>query len=165
MDKERDIDKTPESLIMVEGIEAQALFNFLLNCKSCTATTGPLAGVPPTLLAPVAFHGATLRPNKVNQHQYHRLVIISSTQCSCFNSTYCIWILPRQVRVSKVQVENTSYHSVELQGPVLPDAVQGLCDLLKPTCEQFSLTFANLEITKVFSEALHAAGNLKSVIL
>lgn len=124
MDKERDIDKTPESLIMVEGVEAQALFNFLLNCKSCTATTGPLAGIPPTLLAPVAFHGATLRPNKV--------------------------------RVSKVQVETTSYHSVELQGPVLPHAVLGLCDLLKPTCDQFSLTFANLESTKAFSEAMHA---------
>lgn len=51
---------------MVEGVEAQALFNFLLNCKSCTATTGPLAGIPPTLLSPVAFHGATLRPNKVS---------------------------------------------------------------------------------------------------
>lgn len=65
IDKERDIDKTPESLILVEGVEAQALSNFLVNCKSCTATTGPLAGIPPTLLAPVAFHGATLRPNKV----------------------------------------------------------------------------------------------------
>ena len=51
---------------MVEGVEAQALFNFLLNCKSCTATTGPLAGIPPTLLSPVAFHGSTLRPNKVS---------------------------------------------------------------------------------------------------
>lgn len=63
-----------------------------------------------------------------------------------------------QVRVSKVQVETTSYHSVELQGPVLPHAVLGLCDLLKPTSEQFSLTFANLESTKAFSEAMHAPG-------
>lgn len=84
---------------------------------------------------------------------------MSSIQCF-FNNIYCILISPQQVRVSKVQVENTSYHSVELQGPVLPDAVLGLCDLLKPTCEQFSLTFANLELTKVFSEAVHAAGNL-----
>jgi hypothetical protein len=36
-----------------------------MNCKSSTATTGPLAGVPPTLLAPVAFHGATLKSLKV----------------------------------------------------------------------------------------------------
>jgi len=64
-DKEKEVDRTPESLIYVEGVEAQALFNFLMNCKSSTATTGPLAGVPPTLLAPVAFHGATLKSLKV----------------------------------------------------------------------------------------------------
>jgi hypothetical protein len=64
-DKEKEVDRTPESLIYVEGVEAQALFNFLMNCKSSIATTGPLAGVPPTLLAPVAFHGATLKPLKV----------------------------------------------------------------------------------------------------
>jgi hypothetical protein len=64
-DKEKEVDRTPESLIYVEGVEAQALFNFLMNCKSCTASTGPLAGVPPTLLAPVAFHGATLKSLKV----------------------------------------------------------------------------------------------------
>ncbi|PNF32675.1 Protein downstream neighbor of son-like protein [Cryptotermes secundus] len=66
-DKEKEVDRTPESLIYVEGVEAQALFNFLMNCKSSTATTGPLAGVPPTLLAPVAFHGATLKSLKVRQ--------------------------------------------------------------------------------------------------
>ncbi|XP_067000489.1 protein downstream neighbor of son homolog [Anabrus simplex] len=65
--KEREVDKSPESLIYVEGIEAQALFNFLLNCKSTVASTGPLAGVPPTLLAPVAFRGATLRSLTVRQ--------------------------------------------------------------------------------------------------
>ena len=64
-DKEKEVDRTPESLIYVEGVETQALFNFLMNCKSSTATIGPLAGVPPTLLAPVAFHGATLKSLKV----------------------------------------------------------------------------------------------------
>lgn len=72
-DKEKEVDRTPESLIYVEGVEAQALFNFLMNCKSSTATTGPLAGVPPTLLAPVAFHGATLKPLKV----FHKTEIFS----------------------------------------------------------------------------------------
>jgi len=64
-DKEKEVDRTPESLVYVEGVETQALFNFLMNCKSSTASTGPLAGVPPTLLAPVAFHGATLKSLKV----------------------------------------------------------------------------------------------------
>ncbi|XP_069688838.1 protein downstream neighbor of son homolog isoform X2 [Periplaneta americana] len=66
-DKEKGVDRTPESLIYVEGVEAQALFNFLMNCKSSIAATGPLAGVPPTLLAPVAFQGASLKSLKVRQ--------------------------------------------------------------------------------------------------
>lgn len=65
MDHERLIDESPESLVYVEGVEAQALFNFLVNCKSITATSGSFAGVPPTLLSPVAFTGATLTPLKV----------------------------------------------------------------------------------------------------
>ncbi|KAJ8920523.1 hypothetical protein NQ315_005392 [Exocentrus adspersus] len=68
---ECEIDSSEQSLILVEGAEVHALYNFLLNCKSATALTGPLAGIPPTLLAPVAFHGASLnslkvRDNKVN---------------------------------------------------------------------------------------------------
>ncbi|XP_042220089.1 protein downstream neighbor of son homolog isoform X2 [Homarus americanus] len=59
-DKYKNVDNTPSSLVYVEGMETQGLINFLLNSKSCVSTTGSLAGVPPTLLAPVAFQGATL---------------------------------------------------------------------------------------------------------
>ena len=45
----------------MEGTNVFALFNFLLNSKSVIPATGAYAGVPPTLLAPVAFQGATLR--------------------------------------------------------------------------------------------------------
>ena len=65
MGRERLIDESTESLVFVEGVEAQALFNFLVNCKSITATSGSFAGIPPTLLSPVAFTGATLTPLKV----------------------------------------------------------------------------------------------------
>lgn len=54
-------DTTEQSVILVEGVECQALFNFLLNAKSTTTKVGRLAGIPPTLLAPVAFPGATLK--------------------------------------------------------------------------------------------------------
>ncbi|KAK9310590.1 hypothetical protein QLX08_000142 [Tetragonisca angustula] len=67
LEKQIEIDNMKESLIFVKGVEAQALFNFLINCKSAITTTGPLAGVPPTLLSPVAFHGATLKPIKVKE--------------------------------------------------------------------------------------------------
>ena len=63
----RTIDQQPTSTVLVKGADTHALFNFLLNCKSLVANTGPLAQVPPTLLAPVAFDGATLKSLRVNQ--------------------------------------------------------------------------------------------------
>lgn len=56
---------------MIEGVEVHAFYNFLVNCKSTTALTGHLAGVPPTLLAPVAFQGASLNSLKVRQSKVH----------------------------------------------------------------------------------------------
>lgn len=58
-------DSTDQSLVLVEGVECQALFNFLLNAKSTTSKVGRLAGIPPTLLGPVAFPGAALRTLQV----------------------------------------------------------------------------------------------------
>lgn len=58
-------DSTDQSILLIEGIECQAFFNFLLNAKSTTTKVGRLAGVPPTLIAPVAFPGATLQNNQV----------------------------------------------------------------------------------------------------
>lgn len=66
LEKQTEIDNMKQSLIFVKGVDAQALFNFLINCKSAITPSGPLAGVPPTLLSPVAFHGATLKPIKVS---------------------------------------------------------------------------------------------------
>ena len=63
----RTIDQQPTSTVLVKGADTHALFNFLLNCKSLIANTGPLAQVPPTLLAPVAFDGAALKGLRVNQ--------------------------------------------------------------------------------------------------
>ncbi|KAG5890557.1 hypothetical protein JTB14_028308 [Gonioctena quinquepunctata] len=68
---ECEIDNSEQSLVMVEGVEVHALYNFLINCKSATATTGPLAGIPPTLLAPVAFYGASLNSLKVRENKVH----------------------------------------------------------------------------------------------
>lgn len=63
---ECEVDNSEQSLVFVEGVEAHGLYNFLLNCKSIVASTGPLAGVPPTLLSPVSFHGASLQSLKVS---------------------------------------------------------------------------------------------------
>jgi hypothetical protein len=68
--EESEVDNLRQSLVFVKDMETQALFNFLINCKSTTAATGALAGVPPTLLSPIAFHGATLKPLKVRRTQH-----------------------------------------------------------------------------------------------
>ena len=63
----RVIDNRPESVILVSGLgDLQALFNYLINCRTCISSSGVQAGVPPTILAPTAFVGATLKQLKVN---------------------------------------------------------------------------------------------------
>jgi len=64
-DESRKIDHKPESLVYIEDSETQALVNFLLNSNLCTSKIGPMAGIPPTLLAPTAFLGGTLQSLKV----------------------------------------------------------------------------------------------------
>lgn len=53
-------DHSDASLILIEGAECQGFFSFLLNSKSTISNVGRLAGVPPTLLAPVAFPKASM---------------------------------------------------------------------------------------------------------
>lgn len=59
--KEVEDDNGELSTILIEGADCQAFFNFLLNAKSTVPKVGRLAGVPPTLLSPVAFLGGALR--------------------------------------------------------------------------------------------------------
>jgi protein downstream neighbor of Son len=50
------------STILIEGVDCQAFYNFLLcNAKTTVPAVGRLAGVPPTIIGPVAFLGGTLR--------------------------------------------------------------------------------------------------------
>lgn len=62
----QQVDRRAESLIFCHGCAVQALFNFLINCRSCIAMTGPQAGIPPTILSPTCFRGATIQSNKVS---------------------------------------------------------------------------------------------------
>lgn len=68
---ECQIDSSEQSTVLIEGIEVHAFYNFLINCKSATSLTGPLADIPPTLLAPVAFHGASLNSLNVRESKVH----------------------------------------------------------------------------------------------
>ncbi|XP_039293579.1 protein downstream neighbor of son homolog [Nilaparvata lugens] len=116
MDDEEEVRKLgkdggQDSLVYVEGIEAQALFNWLLNCKAVTVGSG----VPPTILAPVAFLGATLKPLSVRTGQV---------------GGFC---------------------SVEVRGPLLPNAIHALCRVLSSIVPEFAATFATLDSTTAFA--------------
>ncbi|XP_076799270.1 protein downstream neighbor of Son isoform X1 [Arvicanthis niloticus] len=58
---EVQMDHRPESVVLVKGLNTFKLLNFLINCKSLVATSGAQAGLPPTLLSPVAFRGASMQ--------------------------------------------------------------------------------------------------------
>jgi len=60
-------EKKKSSLIMIVGTQAALLFfNFLLNSKTfLVPSSGPYKGIPPTLLSPVAFVGASLKALQV----------------------------------------------------------------------------------------------------
>lgn len=61
------VDNRPQSTVLVKGSHVNALFNFLLNSNVIIAQSGAYQGVPPTLLAPVAFEGASLQTLKYIQ--------------------------------------------------------------------------------------------------
>ncbi|KAK2817856.1 hypothetical protein Q7C36_021789 [Tachysurus vachellii] len=98
------LDHRPESVVLVEGSNSFTLINFLINCKSLVAAAGPQAGLPPTLLAPTAFRGATLHTLKARS-------INVKTQVRTGYQDVC---------------------SLEVTGPVMPHALHTLTQLLRP---------------------------------
>uniref|UniRef100_A0A8B9GPV1 Uncharacterized protein n=1 Tax=Astyanax mexicanus TaxID=7994 RepID=A0A8B9GPV1_ASTMX len=98
------LDHRPESVVLVEGSNTFTLINFLINCKSLVAGAGSQAGLPPTLLAPTAFRGATLQMLKA-----------------------------RSVNVkTQVRTGYQDVCSLEVTGPIMPHTVHALTQLLKP---------------------------------
>ncbi|XP_054622591.1 protein downstream neighbor of son homolog isoform X2 [Dunckerocampus dactyliophorus] len=98
------LDHKPESVVCLEGAHTFTLINFLINCKSVVATAGSQAGLPPTLLAPLAFRGAAMHTLKAR----------------CVNM--------------KSQVGSTYHNvsSLEIAGPVLPSSLHAITALLGP---------------------------------
>ena len=76
------LDKRPESVIKVKN--CNGLFNFLLNATFLCTPAGPLTGLPPTLLSPCSFEGATLNKNKVNTQPVKQMKKSTSTTVSFF---------------------------------------------------------------------------------
>ncbi|KAL3045747.1 hypothetical protein OYC64_013911 [Pagothenia borchgrevinki] len=98
------LDHKPESVVCVEGTHTFTLINFLINCKSLVAAAGPQAGLPPTLLAPNAFRGATMHTLKA-----------------------------RSVNVkSQIGGSYQDISSLEITGPILPSSLHTITNLLRP---------------------------------
>ncbi|XP_055786020.1 protein downstream neighbor of Son-like isoform X2 [Salvelinus fontinalis] len=98
------LDHKPESVVCVSGTHTFTLINFLINCKSLVAGAGSQAGLPPTLLAPTAFRGATLHSLKA-----------------------------RSVNVkTQVRAGYQDVCSLEVTGPIMPHSLHALTRLLRP---------------------------------
>ncbi|NXK42780.1 DONS protein, partial [Piprites chloris] len=100
--QEVQVDHRPESLALVRGPDTLTLLNLLINCRSLVAVAGPQAGLPPTLLSPVAFRGGTMHTLKA-----------------------------RSAR-ARVPGGSEDVFSLEVLGPVLPHALRALTRLLGP---------------------------------
>ncbi|XP_019379434.1 PREDICTED: protein downstream neighbor of Son [Gavialis gangeticus] len=135
---EVQMDHKPESLALVRGINTFTLLNFLINCKSLVASAGPQAGLPPTLLSPVAFRGATMQTLKA-----------------------------RSINV-KTQVHSSykDIFSLEIMGPVMPHSLHSLTMLLTSAQKgAFSAVLYAHEPTAVFNTRLDMERILRKEML
>uniref|UniRef100_A0A8C2VCI4 DNA replication fork stabilization factor DONSON n=2 Tax=Chinchilla lanigera TaxID=34839 RepID=A0A8C2VCI4_CHILA len=124
---EVQMDHRPESVVLVKGTNTFTLLNFLINCKSLVATSGAQAGLPPTLLSPIAFRGATMQMLKA------RSVNVKTQALSGYQDQF----------------------SLDITGPVMPHALHSITRLLK--CSQsgsFSARLYPHEPTAVFNICL-----------
>ncbi|XP_036896470.1 protein downstream neighbor of Son isoform X2 [Sturnira hondurensis] len=121
---EVQVDHRPESVVLVEGANTFMLLNFLINCKSLIAASGPQAGLPPTLLSPIAFRGATMQMLKA------RSVSVKTQAVSGYRDQF----------------------SLEITGPVMPHALHAMTMLLGSSQSgSFSAGLFTHEPTAVFN--------------
>ncbi|RXM99168.1 Protein downstream neighbor of son-like [Acipenser ruthenus] len=125
------LDHKPESVVLVKGTNTFTLLNFLINCKSVVAAAGAQAGLPPTLLAPAAFRGATMQTLKARSSNVKM----------------------------QVQTGYRDQFSLEITGPVMPHSLHNLTLLLKSAQQgAFSAGLYTHEPTAVFNTDPHTQG-------
>ncbi|XP_036705665.1 protein downstream neighbor of Son [Balaenoptera musculus] len=121
---EVQMDHRPESVVLVKGTNTFTLLNFLINCKSLIATSGPQAGLPPTLLSPIAFRGATMQMLKA------RSVNVKTQAPSGYRDQF----------------------SLEITGPIMPHSLHSVTMLLRSSQSgSFSAGLYTHEPTAVFN--------------
>lgn len=109
-------EKIRSTTILIRDLSSvNSLFNFLLNKsqRTCMSLTGPLAGIPPTLISPRSFLNSTLK--YLNVH---------------FQSN------------SMVTIDG---------GPLLPDRIKGLWNLITEKTQQIQMQCTNVERTSTLN--------------
>jgi hypothetical protein len=123
-------EKLRSTTIVIRDLSSvNSLFNFLLNkCqRTCMSLTGPLAGIPPTLISPRPFLNSTLR--YLNIH---------------FQSN------------SMVTIDG---------GPLLPDRIKGLWNLITDKNQEIKMICTNVERTSAFNFDLEQSRTIKQICL
>lgn len=121
---EVQMDHRPESVVLVKGTNTFTLLNFLINCKSLVATSGPQAGLPPTLLSPIAFRGATMQMLKA------RSINVKAQALSEYRDQF----------------------SLEITGPIMPHCLHSMTMLLRSSQKgSFSAGLYTHEPTVIFN--------------
>lgn len=121
------MDHRPESVVLVKGLNTFTLLNFLINCKSLVASSGAQAGLPPTLLSPVAFRGASMQMLKA------RSINVKTQALSGYRDQF----------------------SLEITGPIMPHALHSVTMLLRSSQRgSFSAGLYAHEPTAVFNVSL-----------
>jgi hypothetical protein len=69
LQKNRQKEDKKKTMLYVKGKDTNLLLTFLSNTSLIIPSTGRLTGIPPTLLAPVAFNGASLQSLKLKLSQ------------------------------------------------------------------------------------------------
>ncbi|XP_021040286.1 protein downstream neighbor of Son [Mus caroli] len=124
---EVQMDHRPESVVLVKGLNTFKLLNFLINCKSLVATSGAQAGLPPTLLSPVAFRGASMQMLKARSSN------VKTQALSGYSDKF----------------------SLDITGPVMPHALHSMSMLLRSSQRgSFSAGLYAHEPTAVFNVGL-----------
>ncbi|XP_062964394.1 protein downstream neighbor of Son isoform X1 [Cynocephalus volans] len=124
---EVQMDHRPESVVFIKGINTFTLLNFLINCKSLVATSGPQAGLPPTLLSPIAFRGATMQMLKA------RSINVKTQAFSGYRDQF----------------------SLEITGPIMPHSLHSVTMLLRSSQSgSFSAGLYPHEPTAIFNICL-----------
>jgi hypothetical protein len=109
-------EKLRSTTILIRDLSSvNSLFNFLLNKsqRTCISLTGPLTGIPPTLLSPRPFLNSTLK--YLNVHfQSNSIITIDG-------------------------------------GPLLPDRIKGLWNLITDKNQQIQMICTNVEKTSALN--------------